>query len=414
MEARAWIDSLMTPAGARLMAELTPYDPAATLAVADRARRELPAEIVSAALTQARLRTRAAERWTDDPAATTLWFTTDALEQATRPAVARYRAAHLVARGATVIADLGCGVGLDTIAFARAGLRVHAMEREPDIAALAQANVAASGFSAQCSIAQAEVTADTVVAADCDAIFLDPARRRDGRRLREVEQWSPPWHHASALASSRRLGAVKVAPGIDRELGGAGTTTEWISHNGDLVEACVWFGDAADPAVSHRATLLTAGASTVDAEALTVTSAGTDLAGGLAAAERGPISEYLLEPDSAIIRAGLVAQICTAVNGWLLDERIAYISCSTIPDASPLYSRFAVRDTLPFSIKSLRAELRRRGIGRVEIKKRGIAMTPEEVRAQLRLDTSLPHFATVLLTRVGSQPVAVIADRLTV
>ena len=155
-------------------------------------------------------------------------------------------------------------------------------------------------------------------------------------------------------------------------------------------------------------------ASTVDAEALTVNSAGTGLAGGLAAAERGPISEYLLEPDSAIIRAGLVAQICTAVNGWLLDERIAYICCSTIPDASPLYSRFAVRDTLPFSIKSLRAELRRRGIGRVEIKKRGIAMTPEEVRAQLRLDTSLPHFATVLLTRVGSQPVAVIADRLTV
>ena len=33
---------------------------------------------------------------------------------------------------------------------------------------------------------------------------------------------------------------------------------------------------------------------------------------------------------------------------------------------------------------------------------------------ELRLDTSLPHFATVLLTRVGSQPVAVIADRLTV
>ncbi|MGO4428644.1 SAM-dependent methyltransferase, partial [Streptomyces sp. MCAF7] len=61
-------DSLLRDEGQALLRELQDYDPARELATATRLRREHPADLVSAALTQARLRQRAAAKFGADDA----------------------------------------------------------------------------------------------------------------------------------------------------------------------------------------------------------------------------------------------------------------------------------------------------------------------------------------------------------
>jgi hypothetical protein len=126
----------------------------------------------------------------------------------------------------------------------------------------------------------------------------------------------------------------------------------------------------------------------------------------------GPISAYVLEPDDAVIRAGLVERVSDLVGGTLIDPAIAYVTCASEPVASPLYSRFAVVEHLPFSLKTVRHRIRDLGVGTLEVKKRGFAVDPGKFRQDMRLEKGATQSLTVLLTRIGSDPVAIIAKRL--
>ena len=106
-----------------------------------------------------------------------MYFTHDALEQATRSVVAEHRAHRVAASGAHAVVDLGCGIGGDLLAFGRAGLRVRGIERDPVRAAIARANLAAAGLDGTVEVGDAEQTA----IADDEVAFIDPARR-DGAR----------------------------------------------------------------------------------------------------------------------------------------------------------------------------------------------------------------------------------------
>ena len=98
----------------------------------------------------------------------------------------------------------------------------------------------------------------------------------------------------------------------------------------------------------------------------------------------GTIGEFLHEPDGAVIRAGLVGVVVQQLSGRLLDDRIAYVTNDTsLP--SPLFTSYRVLDVQRFNLKKLRTSLQARAIGSVTIKKRGFAMTPEELRSALRL-----------------------------
>jgi hypothetical protein len=173
---------------------------------------------------------------------------------------------------------------------------------------------------------------------------------------------------------------------------------EAVSVQGTLVEAAVWFG-MPDGDVERRAVVLPSGA-TLDNTA--------------PRPDRTPVGDWgawLIEPDDAVIRSGLVAQLAARVGGRLIDPHIAYVTCDTEPPEDPLYARFAIDEVMPFSMKSLRTSLRDRHIGRLEVKKRGFAMDPDEVRRSLKLDRRATGSCTVLLTRVGDSPFAAIAHR---
>ncbi|MEV5878627.1 methyltransferase domain-containing protein [Streptomyces sp. NPDC052101] len=401
---------LLTPEGRALLDQVRDTAPADELAVATRLRRDHPAELVSAALGQARLRQRAAAKFAAADAAR-MFFTPNGVEQSTRTTVATYRAERLKGLGVTSVADLCCGIGGDAIALARAGIRVLAVDRDPLTAAVARANTEALGLDALIEVREADVT--EVETEGYDAVFVDPARRggrsggaarwgspqafgaggasargggrATGGRIFDPEAYSPPLSWAVGAARRAPHAALKVAPGIPHEAVPADAEAEWISDGGDVKEAVVWFGTGAPGAV--RATLLP-GPRTL-------------LGRQLPDPPVRPVGRYLYEPDGAVIRAHLVAEVAEEVGGGLIDATIAYVTADGLRP-TPYASAYEITDQLPFNVKKLKALLREREVGTLTVKKRGSAVEPEELRKKVKPQG--PNAATVFLTRVAGAP----------
>ncbi len=386
---------LDSPAGRQLLASLPAYDESGALALASRLREAgHDPGLVAAALTQSRLRTRAAARW-GGSMASWLLFTSDGAEQATRPEVAAIRAERF---GEGRVADLGCGIGVDALALDRRGLTVDAYERDRVTALVAGANASAAPWGARVSVHHADVTSEPRAEwSRYDAVFADPARRRGGRRLFQPEQWSPALSWVLDLPAAS-LG-VKVAPGLDHDLVPEATELAVLSDHGEVLEAALYRGHLRQDGVTRSALLLPGRHQVTD----------RDLPDS--APPVRPVGRYLHEPDGAVIRAGLVAAVAAQVDVWLIDPRIAYLSSDDLAP-SPFITSYAVSTVMPFALKRLREHLRAEGIGRVVVKKRGSAVDVDELQRQLRLDRSAPGVRTVFLTRVGQNPLAVVAERL--
>jgi SAM-dependent methyltransferase len=382
------LSALRTPEGVEALAVAAEVADAEPLAAASAVRaRGIGAELGAAALTQASLRGRAAMKF--GPDAARMFFTRPGLEQATRAEVAARRADRLFAAGVRSLADLGCGLGTDAFAAARRGIRVHAVDADPLTAAVATANAEALGLTGLVTVACADAT--TVAVEGFDAVFADPARRQAGRgRVFDPKSYSPPWDFVAALPGRVPRTVLKLAPGIDHALLPPGAEGEWVSVGGDLVEAAFWCGPLAS--AQRRATLL-------GDRPAELTGSGTE------AAPVGPVGAFVYDPDPAVVRSHLVAEFAATVGGRLGDPEIAYVYTDE-PVDTPFARRLEVTDVMPFSLKRLRALLRERGIGRLEIRKRGSALVPDQLRKDLRL--AGPNGAGLVLTRVAGAPVVLI------
>jgi SAM-dependent methyltransferase len=380
------VTALLDGPGAELLAAAcAEYEPGRELQLVEKLRRGYDATLVTTAVTQAALRHRAVAKFGAD--AERMYFTPDGLEQATRTTVATHRAVRLAAPmpGGSVV-DLGCGIGGDLISAARAGLRVTGVERDPETAATARANLAALGLAGDVLVGEAESTDLTPY----DVVFADPARRADGRRVFDHNAYSPPWPFVLDLL--QRTACVKVAPGIPHDAIPAGVEAEWISDSGEVKEAALWSGRLYG-GTPRRATLLPSEATVSNAPE----------------AEVGPVGRYIYEPDGAVVRAGLVTAVSAAVDGWLLDPRIAYVTASKHV-ATPLASAYEVVEELPYKEKTLRSWVRSQDIGTLEIKKRGVDLDPAQLRKKLVPKGSAS--ATLIITRIGRDAVAYSCHRM--
>ncbi|NTV65326.1 MAG: class I SAM-dependent methyltransferase, partial [Oscillochloris sp.] len=204
----AWLQS---PSGYALLIDLA----ARSLSESDllseltRLRRSYPPDQASAALDLALLRRRAAAKF---PAAQRMFFTREALEQASAAPVAAHRAARLAA-GYAEVADLCCGIGGDALSLAAAGLAVTAVDRDELRLALAAANVEALGLAGRVRLVQRDLLAEEPPPAE--VIFCDPGRRAGGRRRFHVEEYEPPLSHILAWRAQTPAMGVKLAPGVD-------------------------------------------------------------------------------------------------------------------------------------------------------------------------------------------------------
>ncbi|MGI5119016.1 class I SAM-dependent methyltransferase [Marinactinospora thermotolerans] len=405
--------ALLTPLGQRLLTRLDPTEiDADPLGAATRLRRDpeltgatsqVPVtDLVNAALTQARLRGRAREKF--GAAAERMYFTPNGLEQATRRVVARYRArrfaATVPASPDLPVGDLCCGIGADLISMAEAGLPVEGVDLDPFTIEVARANIEAFGLTDRARVREGDVT--QVKPGSYAGVFCDPARRSGRGRVFNPHAYSPPWPSVLELVGGAPAACVKVAPGIPHDLVPEGVTAEWVSVDGEVKEAALWFGASADAGTPRRATLLRARGGQEDPEPIIL-----EPDPGLGAPEVRAPGRYLYEPDGAVIRAHLVAEAAAAVDGALLDPNIAYITSDRLVP-TPLCRAYEITDVLPFSVKRLRSALRSRDVGTVTIKKRGSAVDVERLRRDLRPSGS--RSAVVVLTRIGERPVCLLCD----
>ncbi len=381
----AQIAYLATPEGAAVLAEAATVDrdPLKRLTALRRAHSP---EIAAAVVATLDLRARAAAKFAD---ADSMFFTREGLEQATSDEVAAWRAARFP-EGAAIL-DLCCGIGGDALALARRG-RVLAYDRDEVALACARANAAALGLADRIAIEQADVTA---LPLDADAAFIDPSRRPGGKRVRASEQYSPPLSFAIELARALPNVAVKVSPAIDDEaLKPLGARAEFVSHRGECKECVLWFGEFG-PAAERSAAVLPAGA------VLTATEPdGTQ-------APLGPLRDWLIEPDPAVIRAHLLPELCRLLDAAALAPMTAYLASDAEP-RTPYADAYRVVDALPMSLSKLQRRLRELDRRVVAVKKRGMPHDVEDLGRRLPAAGTLP--TVVVLARIGAEPMAILCD----
>ena len=325
----------------------------------------------TAILVETTLLRRKAAAKLDDPSA---WlFTDDALQQATAAAVAEHRARRLV--GARVH-DVTCSVGAELAALEPVAGQLLGSDLDPVRLAMAHNNIPDVPLCR--ADALRPVTRDTVVLAD-------PGRRSGGRRRFDPRAYAPPLDALFDVYRGRDL-VVKCAPGIDfdqlPELGFDGEV-ELCSSGGSVREACLWPAGLATPGVRRRASLLDRAEQLTDADPDEC-------------AVR-PAGRWIIDPDGAVVRAGLVRQYGTRYGCWQLDPDIAYLSGDELPDG---VRGFEVLAEIGFDEKRLRRELAARDGGALEILVRGVDVDPDALRRRLKLRGAQPH--SVVITRIGT------------
>lgn len=388
----ATFETLLTPLGQSAIAAAAELNPTeeSFLTCLTRLQKHYPSELAKAALETVTLRVRAKAR-SKFSRAEAMYFTREALEQASGEMISRYRAERYA--GFASVADLGCGIGGDTLGLA-AHCGVAAVDADPLRLAMAAQNLAAYGYRERVTLIQDDVTQMQLPTAE--AFFFDPARRAGGRRKFSVRDYQPPLPIVKDwLAHTPAIG-VKISPGVDlAELDGYDCEIEFISQAGELKECALWFGPL--KTASRRATLLPA----------RHTLTGRDAARRIST----PLA-YLYEPDPAILRAGLVTTLAAQLDAYQLDADIAYLT-SDAPRPTPFARAFVIEESFPFRLKRLRERLRALRVGRVTVKKRGSPLEPEELIHKLRLSAvsgPAEPGRVVFLTHVRGEPYVLIGQ----
>ncbi|KLO29395.1 SAM-dependent methyltransferase [Mycolicibacter heraklionensis] len=330
------------------------------------------------------LRRRAAAKLAE-LAETSGWlFTDEALQQASAAPVARHRARRIAAAApGAVVHDVTCSVGTELAALSEVSDRVLGSDLDPVRLAMARHNV--SGAAVVRADALAPVSRDTVVLAD-------PGRRGGGRRRFDPTDYQPALDRLLDVYRDRDV-VVKVAPGIDFDkvgLLGFQGEIEITSWRTSVREACLWSPGLAETGVRRRATILDRDEQITDAEP--------------ADCDVRPAGRWLIDPDGAVVRAGLVRQYGARHGLWQLDPDIAYLSGDQLPDG---VRGFEVLETLAYNEKRLGQALAARDCGALEILVRGVRdvqADPDGLRRRLRLRGS--QALSVVITRVGTGPAA--------
>lgn len=324
------------------------------------------------------LRRKAVAKFADAADVSEWLFTDEALQQATAGRVAEHRARRLAG---VSVHDATCSVGTELVALRNWADVVVGSDIDPVRLAMANHNLGLGGDSVTLCRADAlrPVTADAVV-------VVDPARRSGSKRRFDPRAYLPPLDRLLEVLRTRDY-VVKCAPGVDfavlRQLGFEGEV-EVTSLAGSVREACLWSRGLADTAsVRRRATMLDTSEQITDAD--------PDECGV------GPAGRWIVDPDGAVVRAGLVRHYGARHGLWQLDRDIAYLSGDRLPDG---VRGFEVLEQLAFSERTLRQVLAARAVGALEILVRGVDIDPDALRSRLRLRGT--EHVSVVLTRLGS------------
>jgi hypothetical protein len=358
-----------------------------------RLRKDLSAERAHLIVEQAELRQRASAKFA---LADRMFFTRRALEQATDEAVAACKAMRISAAGPVL--DLCCGIGGDLLALARQ-TKAIGVELDPIAALCAQANAAAHGFShEQCSVKVANVRqADLTMA---QAWHCDPDRRASGGRTSKIELGEPGSEQLERFLAGNSAAAIKLAPAAHAPPGwNSRAEFEWLGSRGECRQQVAWFGALAHHPGQQAATI-------ADAESGPRTVVGVP---GDSLPVASQLARYLYEPDASVLAAKLVNTLCAEHAVQSVSAGIAYLTGDQ-PIRDAALDSFEIVDVLPLDQKQLRAYCRERGLGRLEVKKRGVDVDVERLRKEIVSQGD--NEATLILSPVLGRPKAIVARRI--
>jgi len=393
MERQDFVE-LMTPEGQSLLGGVDYESKTDVVKLVSKLRSEGHApSLVAAVLTQAKLRHRAQAKFGEF--AERMLFTEPGLEQASRLLVAALHASRFRQAGIQKVADLGCGIGAESLAMASIDLEVSAFDIDELTAAVATYNLLPFENAA---VELADVT--QLDLSGFEGLFFDPARRElsGAARAQAVRKFDPAsfspnfeWVVAQCLKhveSDGRAAGIKVGPGHPHDGIPEQAEAQWVSIDGDLVELGLWFGAAARPGIKRSALLIDgAGRHEILSEQ-----------GEQQHAPLGQLEDFVYEPDNAVVRSHLIGELAKSLELHSFSPGIAYLT-SAKKISSPWLKGYQILENLPFDRKKLKARLRELNIGVLEIKKRGADIVPEQLRKELAPKGT--ESATLVVTRVG-------------
>jgi hypothetical protein len=328
------------------------------------------------------------------------FFTLQLLEQATDIVVSGYKAGRFMRIGdCSLVHDFCCGLGGDAALLSTRGPTI-AWDKSDIACLLASVNLEVVGDQGR--VQQADVSG--LMPEPHEAWHVDPDRRVGGTRSTTLERHSPPPEVIDRWLNSSPNGAVKLAPASSPpEAWENEAELEWITNGRECRQQVVWFGSLATSTGIRRATrLISAGL-------------GGSVAGSFigqpnvnCVAAQTP-RRFLYDPDPAVLAAKLLGELANNLAIATLGIGGAYLTGDT-QIAHPLLQSFALIEAMPLRAANVAQALAHRGIGRVEIKKRGVTTDPETFRRQLKLRGD--NQATVILTRIAKREVALICERL--
>jgi hypothetical protein len=369
---------------------------------ASRLRRHLSPHRAHLILEQTELRRRAAAKFA---AAERMYFTRAALEQSSDEHVARYKATrfasrHAAASSSTLIADFCCGIGGDLCALVGLGNLV-AVDCNPIATHLAAANLRALHPNARAEFHTADVTGFEM--AGIEAWHIDPDRRAGGRRTTSLAACQPGFNTIERLLQQLPHAAVKLAPATRvPDHWARRCEREWISRGGVCRQQVAWHGNLADAPGHHRATIVSSASGS--AATRTIMGKPNELMPSTA-----HLKQYIFDFDPAVHAAHLQGALSDQYELSALALGPTYFTGSA-PLSDAALSCFHVDDVLPLRVKSIAGFLRKRRVGQLEIKKRGVDIVPEQLRRELKLRGN--NAATLLITPIAGRATAIFAHRI--
>lgn len=323
------------------------------------------------------------------------WTDKDAAQQSTPLAVALFRAEYLKALGVAAVRDVTCSVGTELVALKKVGLPAAGSDIDPVRVAMARLNCPGVEIREADALQPWEHTEGPA-----PVIVADPARRNSSGRIHRLADMQPPVADLVAAYPGHEL-MVKLAPGVDfAEIEDWAGQVDVISVAGQAKEACALTAGLVAPegrgqtGLVRRAVVITEGEDGPVADVLA--SWEEELTEEEVGDRAGQPGRYIMEPDAAVIRAGLVRHFAAREGLWLLDPNLAYVTGDHVPAGM---RAFEVEDAV--LVKQLRKALQSRGVGRVEILVRGADINPDQLRGKLKLKGK--GEATVVIARLGER-----------
>ena len=389
------IAALTTPDGWQLLQEYPYRPPTEDKDIVNYLRKHQPANLAAALQTQWILREKAQEKMGE--VAQTKLFTRNGLEQATRKIVAAQRAKRFAAAGVTKLMDLGCGIGADAMELAPTCQDFSAVDISPAAATCAAINLSdVPTAKVFCENAENIASQKTL-----PALFIDPARRAASGRALSPDSWSPPLGKVLEWGKRAPHLAVKMAPGIDLAYLPAGYHAQWVSVEGDLVE-CALYSPGLAPEGTGRSALLIYGDQVAYFRCSTAHNPGEN---HLQVPPATTLGSFLFDPDPALIRAGILSDLCERLGAAPVSTGIAYLTGNELPTVqdSLAFSCYQIVENLPLKAKTITSYLHSQQTTRLDILKRGVALDiatwRKKVMPKRNRDWS-PRTVTVALTRI--------------